>query len=105
MIWILIIIIIFLTSSLIGMWFKRSDLEMENEILKMEDVITTDSEIIALREYVVKSADAQLKNGVITASEYLVELTNLFEAKTNQKLHEIQLALAKANYQVVKGAP
>jgi len=33
MIWILIIIIIFLTSSLIGMWFKRSDLEMENEIL------------------------------------------------------------------------
>ena len=77
--------------------------EMENEIMKTEEVITTDSEIIALREYVVKSSDAQLKNGVITSSEYLVELTNLFEAKTNQKLHEIQLALAKANYKVIKG--
>jgi outer membrane protein TolC len=77
--------------------------EMENEIMKTQEVITTDSEIITLREYVVKSSDAQLKNGVITASEYLVELTNLFEAKTNQKLHEIQLALAKANYQVVNG--
>tara|TARA_R110002126_G_scaffold223010_1_gene368103 strand:- start:2735 stop:3991 length:1257 start_codon:yes stop_codon:yes gene_type:complete len=77
--------------------------EMENEIRKTEEVITTDSEIISLREYVVKSSDAQLKNGVITASEYLVELTNLFEAKTNEKLHQIQLALAKANYQVVKG--
>jgi outer membrane protein TolC len=77
--------------------------EMENEIKKIEEVITTDSEIISLREYVVKSSDSQLKNGVITASEYLIELTNLFEAKTNQKLHEIQLALAKTNYQIIKG--
>ncbi|WP_348811529.1 TolC family protein [Flavobacterium maritimum] len=77
--------------------------EMENEIKKTEEIITTDSEIINIREYVVKSSDAQLRNGVITSSDYLVELTNLYEAKTNQKVHEIQLDLAKANYQVVKG--
>lgn len=77
--------------------------EMDNEIKKSEEIIKTDTEIIALREYVEKSANSQLKNGVITASEYLVEFTNLYEAKTNQKLHEIQLALAKANYQVSKG--
>lgn len=77
--------------------------EMENEIHKTEAVINTDLEIISLREYVVKSSDSQLKNGVITTSEYLVEFTNLYEAKTNQKLHEVQLALAKANYQTVKG--
>ena len=77
--------------------------EMENEIHKTEAVINTDSEIISLREYVLKSSDSQLKNGVITSSEYLVEFTNLYEAKTNQKLHQIQLALAKANYQTVKG--
>jgi hypothetical protein len=52
---------------------------------------------------VIKSLDAQLKNGVITSSEYLVEFTNLYEAKANQKMHEIQLDLAKANYQVSKG--
>ena len=77
--------------------------EMDNEIKKSEDIIKTDTEIIGLREYVEKSANAQLKNGVITTSEYLVEFTNLYEARTNQKLHEIQLALAKANYQVTKG--
>lgn len=77
--------------------------EMENEIKKAEEIIKTDSEIIGLREYVEKSANAQLKNGVITTSDYLVEFTNLYEAKTNQKLHEVQLALAKANYQVTKG--
>ncbi|WP_304197480.1 TolC family protein [Flavobacterium alvei] len=77
--------------------------EMNNEIKKSEEIIKTDTEIIGLREYVEKSANAQLKNGVITTSEYLVEFTNLYEAKTNHKLHEIQLALAKANYQVSKG--
>ncbi len=77
--------------------------EMNNEIKKTEEIIKTDTEIIGLREYVEKSANAQLKNGVITTSDYLVEFTNLYEAKTNQKVHEIQLALAKANYQVVKG--
>jgi outer membrane protein TolC len=77
--------------------------EMDNEIKKSEEIIKTDTEIIGLREYVEKSANSQLKNGVITASEYLVEFTNLYEAKTNQKIHEIQLALAKANYQVSKG--
>lgn len=77
--------------------------EMESEIKKSEEVILTDAEIIALREYVVQSSDAQLRNGVITSSEYLVELIHLYDAKTNQRLHEIQLALAKANYQVIKG--
>jgi outer membrane protein TolC len=79
--------------------------EMNNEIQKSEEIIKTDIEIIGLREYVEKSANAQLKNGVITSSDYLVEFTNLYEAKTNQKLHDIQLALAKANYQVVQGSP
>ncbi|WP_269684391.1 TolC family protein [Flavobacterium lacustre] len=77
--------------------------EMENEINKADAIITADAEIIALREAVVQSSDAQLRNGVITSSEFLVELTNLFEAKINQKVHEIQLALAKANYQITKG--
>jgi outer membrane protein TolC len=79
--------------------------EMDNEIKKSEEIIKTDTEIIGLREYVEKSSNAQLKNGVITTSEYLVEFTNLYESRTNQKLHEIQLALAKANYQVAKGSP
>jgi outer membrane protein TolC len=77
--------------------------EIENEIMKSQEIILTDTEIIGLREYVEKSANSQLKNGVITTSEYLVEFTNLYDARSNQKLHEIQLALAKANYQVAKG--
>jgi outer membrane protein TolC len=78
--------------------------EINSEIQKSEANIATDTAIIDLREYVEKSANSQLKNGVITTSDYLIEFTNLYEARTNQKIHEIQLELAKANYQVAKGS-
>lgn len=77
--------------------------EFENEIIKQEEILKTDAEIIDLRTYVLKSSDAQLKNGVITSSEYIIEFTNLYEAKANQKVHEIELELAKADYLIVKG--
>jgi len=77
--------------------------EMNNEIQKLQEILNTDLEIIALREAVLKSSDAQLKNGVITPSDYIVEFTNLYETKTNYKLHEIQLLLAKANYKTIQG--
>ncbi len=77
--------------------------EFENEIVKAESILTSDDEIIQLRMDVLKSSDSQLKNGVITSSDYIIDFTNLYEAKINQKVHEIQLELAKANYQITKG--
>lgn len=77
--------------------------EMENEIQKLEAIMATDTEIITLRESVLQASAAQMKNGVITSSEYVTELTRLYEAKTNLKTHQLQLGLAKANYRVIKG--
>lgn len=77
--------------------------EINHEVQKLEEIMTSDSEIIDLRNSVLKSSDAQLKNGVITASDYLVEFTQLYEAKINYKLHEIQLLLAQANYKTIQG--
>ena len=77
--------------------------ELQSEISKMETIIKTDSKIIELREKVVKAFDSQLRNGVITSSEYVIELNQLYDAKTNQKVHETQLELAKINYQTSKG--
>lgn len=77
--------------------------ELETEIRKGEVLLASDYQIIQLREKIIKSIDAQFRNGVITSADYLVEVTNLYEAKNNQKVHELQLDLAQANYQVVKG--
>lgn len=77
--------------------------ELQSEISKIEIIIKTDSQIIHLREKVVQSSDSQLRNGVITSSDYITELNQLFDAKTNQKVHQTQLELAKINYQTIKG--
>jgi len=78
--------------------------EAENEIHKMEELVKSDRDIIALGEKILISTDAQLRNGVITSSQYLIEFNNLYGAKINQKMHEIQLELAKANYKVINGS-
>ena len=77
--------------------------ELKSEISKLETIIKKDSQIILLRDKVVQSSDSQMRNGVITTSEYVTELNQLFDAKTNQKVHQTQLELAKINYQTIKG--
>jgi outer membrane protein TolC len=77
--------------------------EMETEITKAQELLQSDAELIAIREKIVKSSNAQMKNGVITTAEYLIEFTNLFDAKNSLKTHEVQLALAKSNYEIIKG--
>ena len=73
------------------------------EINKISNFMESDKTIIALRKQILKSANSQLKNGVITSSAYITELTNLYEAETNLNLHKIQLLLVKENYKITKG--
>ncbi|MGP1993842.1 TolC family protein [Zobellia laminariae] len=77
--------------------------KQQREIEKIEAIITSDEAIIKLRKEVLQMADSQLKNGVITSSAYITELTNLYEDQNTLVRHEIQLQLAKANYNVIKG--
>ncbi len=79
--------------------------QQQSEIDKISTFIQSDETIIALRKKILQSADAQLKNGVITSSAYITELTNLYEAENNVSTHKIELLLAKANYKITKGIP
>lgn len=77
--------------------------EAQRDISKYEELLQKDEEIIGLREQVLEATTSQLQNGAITSSEYITELNNLYGAKIDKQLHEIQLALVKANYKVIKG--
>lgn len=77
--------------------------EAEIRISNIQVMLDKDSEIIALREHIVETAHSQLKNGIVTPSEYLIEFNNLYEAKINQQIHEIELEMAKADYKIIKG--
>ena len=77
--------------------------KQQQQIKKISAFINSDLEIIKLREKVLKTLDSQLKNGVITSSIYITEFTNLFEAENTLLKHKIQVQLAKANYNTIKG--
>ncbi len=79
--------------------------QQQSEINKISAFIQSDEKIIALRKKILETSRSQLKNGVITSSAYVTELTNLFEAENNLSTHRIQLQFAKANYNVTKGGP
>ena len=80
------------------------ELNKQQKIMdKIKAFITLDASIINLRKEVLLTADSQLKNGVITSSAYITELTNLYEDENTMVRHKIELQLAKANYNVIKG--
>ena len=74
-----------------------------SEIDKYHALLAADQEIVALRQSIVAGSQSQLQNGAITASEFLTEFNKLYSAGINQKLHQLQLELAKANYRIVQG--
>lgn len=73
------------------------------EVAKYNEFINSDKTIIRLQKHILKTAESQLKNGVITSSDYMDQLTDLYEAEINLKTHQIQLLLAQANYTVIQG--
>jgi outer membrane protein TolC len=73
------------------------------EMEKLNHLIDTDEEIINVRKKVAQTSRAQLQNGTLTASEYLLDYNALQEAMVTKKTHEISLLLAKANYIITQG--
>jgi outer membrane protein TolC len=75
----------------------------QTEIQKLTRLIDTDAEIIALRRKVALAAHARLRNGTMTASEYLLESNALNQSLITKKTHEITLLQARANYMLTQG--
>jgi len=73
------------------------------EIQKLEQLISSDKEIIALRESVKKAAQAQLENAVITANDFLREVNAEDQARQALIIHQVQLLQSQLNYQTISG--
>lgn len=77
--------------------------QQQAEIDKLQQLITTDNEIISLRNDVKKAATAQLDNGVITTNDYLKEVNAEDQARQTRITHQIQLLQALVNLQLITG--
>ena len=72
--------------------------QLQSEIDKQYSLVNTDPEIIALHENIVKTAEAQFKNGTLSTTDYVVELQKLNQAKLNFELHQISLVNSQLAY-------
>ncbi|HCN84771.1 MAG TPA: hypothetical protein DIT07_14310 [Sphingobacteriaceae bacterium] len=73
------------------------------EISKYENIISKDEQILNNRKEIIRAANSQLENGVITSTDYLTELNAENNAQLNLTLHKVQLALAIAEYNTILG--
>lgn len=72
-------------------------------IRKYKTLLEKDDEAIQLREAVLKSAKAQLENGVITTTDYLTQLNAENLAKEIRELHRLQLLKAQYQFLIISG--
>ena len=85
---------------------KGLSIDLQNKqsaIEKYRETISNDQKIVTLRERITKTASSRLDNGVITSTEYLLELNNETMAKINLETHKIQLVQAETMYQLALG--
>lgn len=82
----------------------RLDLKQQSaDMIKLQQMIYKDHDIIGKRTSVKNAAKAQLDNGVITVHDYISDLDAEDQAKQNLLLHEIQLLMDEYNYQNTTG--
>jgi outer membrane protein TolC len=77
--------------------------QQQAEIDKLQQLISSDNEIISLRKSVTDAAKAQLENGVITANDFLKEVNAEDQARQSLITHQVQLLQAQINYETISG--
>ncbi|HPG29452.1 MAG TPA: TolC family protein [bacterium] len=82
---------------------KNLLMELYYEIESLKKIIILDKENIELRSEILDVILSQYNNGVITATEYLINSNNLLNAKNLLKAHEIQLKYYIANFKIIRG--
>jgi outer membrane protein TolC len=77
--------------------------QQNHEIARFKELISTDDQIILLRDKIKATANSQLENGTITANDYLTYVNAEDQAKQSRLLHQIQLLMSQYNYQSTSG--
>lgn len=68
--------------------------QQRTEIEKLQSTLSSDNEIIRLRENIKKSASVKVDNGTLTVTDLIREINAEDQAKQLKSLHEIQLIMS-----------
>jgi len=70
---------------------------------RLDTAIALDDRIVALRVQIERETGAKLREGVVTASEYVDRNTDLLSARLATSQHRVELAQARAGYLTTLG--
>jgi outer membrane protein TolC len=73
------------------------------DIVRYQQLIQSDNEIVTLRDSIKQTSAVQLQNGVITANDYLLDINAEAQARQDRLLHEVQLLLSQYNHKTTTG--
>ena len=82
---------------------KMSLTQEENNAKKLKELITTDEQLVAIKDQITKRSAVALENGTLTSADYIRDLNAALQAKANLETHKVQLTQASVNYQTIKG--
>ena len=74
-----------------------------DDISKLEKLLALDEKIVKAKTAIRNSSSSQLENGVITSSDYIIDLNAETQAQFSLHLHQIQLIMAKESYKTTLG--
>jgi len=82
---------------------KASLSKIREQVELFEEKLKQDQQIIALREKVVEEKASQMKNGNVTATEYITELNKVTQARLSEMIHRTKLVQSKIDYKTTLG--
>jgi outer membrane protein TolC len=82
---------------------RMAMVQEKDKIKQLQESLESDDEIIALRQRITSAKSSQLKNGIITSSEYIVELNAEMQARINKQIREILLLKSLVRLNTLSG--
>lgn len=79
--------------------------QARHDVERLEALLAADDEILRLRQRITAQAARQFDQGVITATDYLLERHAEHQAQLTRALHRLQLLQAHAHYRTTIGTP
>lgn len=82
---------------------KMALTQEENNSKKLRQLISSDEQLVALKDQITRRSAAALENGVITSADYIRDLNASLQSKVNLETRKVQLIQTAVNYATIKG--
>ncbi len=82
---------------------QHQDGKFREDLAKLQNQIRRDEEIAKLQSEILKQLSSQLENGVVTATDYLLQSDAELQARLSMEVHRVQLAQVAAAWRTWNG--